>query len=56
MPDPASVTCPYCGAKPGMHCRTMNGNLTGKFGTRVNHYRREVAARKAGRDKVTGHA
>lgn len=39
-----SVECPYCGAKPGEHCLTMNGNLTGKFGTRVNHYRREVAA------------
>ena len=47
-PDPRSVACPYCGAKPGEHCRTMNGNLTGKFGTRVNHYRREVSARRQG--------
>jgi len=44
-----SVECPYCRAKPGEHCRTMNGNLTGKFGTRVSHYRREVAAKRCRR-------
>ena len=46
-PDPRSVACPYCKAKPGEHCRTMNGNLTGRqWGFRVDHYRREVAARR----------
>jgi len=48
--DPRQVECPYCHAKPGEHCRTMNGNLTGRYGTRVNHYRREVAARRAARN------
>lgn len=48
MSDPKTVACPYCGAQPGEHCRTMNGNLTGRqWGFRVNHYRREVAAKKS---------
>lgn len=51
--DNRSVECPYCHAAPGVHCRTMSGNLTGKYGTRVDHYRREVAARRASEDGET---
>jgi hypothetical protein len=41
-----AVTCPYCHAAPGERCRTMNGSPTGRFGTRANHHRREVAYRR----------
>lgn len=51
--DNRSVECPYCHAAPGVHCRTMSGNLTGKYGTRVDHYRREVAARRASEEGGT---
>jgi hypothetical protein len=49
--NPRQVECPYCHAKPGEPCRTQDGNRVGRFGGRINHYRREVAARRQAEGK-----